>query len=223
MRRIILKAQKKKNNYNNTQYNSDDNLSDNDEENCIDMKNELVNNKYVFINKISRGTFSSVWLIYDITNYNFKTAKVFSGVKYIEEYKNELEILNVINKNQNKNIVEYYETFEYNKCKIIILELLGISLLDVINDINNNLINLDIINAKEMFKQILNGYNELHSNNIIHADIKPDNILFNILPSNLDKIIKYVKTLDIKNTYLNFYSILLPKEFDDFHKSKKKI
>jgi len=225
MKRILLKAQGKKQKYFSNTYNetsdSDGSLSENEELN-LDLENSIINNKYIFISYLSRGTFSSVWLVYDMVHFEFKTAKIYSNSENYDEFSNELKMFNIINKIDNANIVRCFDIIEHNSNKIIIMELLGVSLLDIINDINEQKINLDIIHVKEIYKQILKGYNGLHNNNIIHADIKPDNILFDILPNYLENLINFITNLDIKETFNHFNTKLIPPDYDDFQKNKKK-
>lgn len=228
---LILKAKQKQKRYfnviknNNDDSDSDGSLSDDDiedlESNTI---GEILNNKYIFIKYLGKGTFSKVWLIYDFLENICKVAKIFND-ESIDEYESELIIMKKLNEEEvgNIHIIKFYDNFNYiNNTKVIISEVLGISLLNIINDINDKQLPLNIENVINLYKQILEGFNYIHSKNIIHCDIKPDNILSDILPYNIEKIINYIKTLELPNVLENFITKLIPTDFNDFNKSKKK-
>ena len=231
MKTLILKAKNKKQKYFSNFRNqvnillssssSSSSASFDKEDNTYYFENKILNNRYIFIKYLSKGSFSNVWLIYDILEFNFKSAKIYFNKDYFDEFNNEIKMFNIIN-NKNNNIVNLTDIIQEDNVKIIIMELLGISLLDIINDISEKKIDMNINLIKEIFKQILTGYDGLHSNKIIHADIKPDNILFNIYPNNLKQIITFIDDLDIKSIYNQFVDDLIPKDFDDFQKNKKK-
>ena len=209
MKYSLLKAQAKKNKYlNNSHINKDEEhddeaLSSDDEETVNSMIGEIFNNNYICIKYLGKGTFAKVWLVYDIKDNNLKVAKHYND-ENLDESKNEIKILNKIKNCNNPNIIKFYEYFSYEKYGkinyVIIFELLGISLLNLINDINSIMedekevyiekINIDYI--KKIMKDVINSLDSLHKLNIIHADLKLDNILLDILPYNISSLKNYV-------------------------------
>lgn len=217
MKRIILKAQK--NRKKSSIYSSDEYISDEDPD--INLASHILNNRYICLFYLSKGGFSSVWVVYDTVDFDLKSAKVFHDNH--EEFYNEKKIFEQIITNDTKNIVRCYDIFEENSLMVIITELLGISLLDVINDIYENKYTLFVTNIKFMFRQIINGFRELHNIGIIHADIKPDNILLDILPHNITTLNSILKELNIKDLYITIFNSLVPQDYNTFNKNKKKM
>ena len=216
MKRLILKAQGKKKK---SIYSSDDYISD--EEPDINIVSHILSNRYICLFFLSKGAFSSVWVVYDIVDFKLRSAKIFHNSP--DEFYNEKLIYEKINTIKNKNIVECYDIFEDNNLMIIITELLGVSLMDIINDMYDRRYSLFIHNIKFMFTQILNGVREIHSHGIIHADIKPDNILLDILPSKIITLKKTLEELHLQDLYTTIYNSLIPEDYETFTKNKKKM
>ena len=68
---------------------SDESLDDNTIESTI---GEIINDTYIIVSYLDKGTFSKVWLVYDLELKKFFVAKMFNQDS-IEEYKNELIML----------------------------------------------------------------------------------------------------------------------------------
>lgn len=216
MKRLILKAQGKRKK---SIYSSDEYISD--EEPDINIASHILNNRYICLFFLSKGAFSSVWVVYDIVEFKLRAAKIFHNSH--DEFYNEKLIYEKLNTIKNKNIVECYDIFEDNNLMIIITELLGVSLMDIINDMYDGRYSLVGHNIKYMFTQILNGFRELHSHGIIHADIKPDNILLDILPSKILTLIRILEELKLQDLYKKFYNSIIPADFETLNKNKKKM
>jgi len=199
-------------------YNSDEYISD--DESTVNLEAQILNNRYICLMFLSNGSFSSVWVVYDILDFNLKSAKIF--YKSPDEFNNEKQIFEKLDTG-NKNIVECIDIFEEDGLMVIVTELLGISLLDIITDMNSNKYTLFTPNIKYIFYQILNGMNELHSTGVIHADIKPDNILLNIFPNNIKRMSDLISKLNIFDVYNQIQSQLIPEDFELFNRNKKKM
>ena len=119
-----------------------------------------------------------------------------------------------------------YDSFNLEKdgdsYKVIIYELLGISLLDIINDIYEYKYQLEVDNIIDIFKQILDGFRYIHSKKIIHCDIKPDNILLDLLPYKTEKLIEYFDSLNIPKLIEDIHQRFIPDDFSEYNKAKKK-
>ena len=75
------------------------------------------------------------------------------------------------------SVVKIYETFETSKYLIIIMEYVsGGDLLSFVKKRNK----LTEKSARYIFRQLINGLEYIHSQNIIHRDIKLDNLLLDI-------------------------------------------
>jgi serine/threonine protein kinase len=91
----------------------------------------------------------------------------------VSALKKEVEILRNIN---HKNIVKFLDFIEDSRYYYIFMELCrGDSLMDFVNRSTS----LSEHTAKNIFYQILDALNHLHSNEIAHRDLKPENIIIN--------------------------------------------
>ena len=103
-----------------------------------------------------------------IKSINKKFLKDEHSLRKIE---NEISLLRVM---RNKSVVKLYETFETEKHYLFVMELCaGGDLLSYVRKrrkLNETL-------AKYLFKQIIEGIGYIHSKNILHRDIKLENIL----------------------------------------------
>jgi len=85
------------------------------------------------------------------------------------------QIQNNGSNNKYNHIAEYIDSFVHHGHIIIIFELLSLDLYHVISKRNHYGLPIEIVSS--VTRQILSGLNELHNCNIIHGDIKPENIL----------------------------------------------
>jgi serine/threonine protein kinase len=139
------------------------------------------------IRKLGSGAFSDVYLVKMNcgTNVAVKKAKLDleSDIDLIKSTIKEIEILSKF-----RNSKHISNLMSYNKKNhTIVLELLGDNLADLIDYYNdaNKLIPLPIV--KKFIKQILAGLIEMKQTNVIHNDLKPENIM---LSHPLPKIFK---------------------------------
>lgn len=96
-----------------------------------------------------------------------------------------LEEVNILKKINNKNIVKAYGCLEENNTIYSIMEFIegeDLEQYNKKNPFNEN-------EAKELLKQLINGLKEIHPQNIIHRDIKPNNIIK--MPNGIYKIIDF--------------------------------
>ena len=139
-----------------------------------------INYKYEIESILGNGAFGSV---ISVINHSFEDQNrkvlmackiIINNPKYLLQSIEEIKIMKNL---RHENIVKYYEHFNFRSHICIITELAGISLYEAIkvNEFKGFSINL----VKTIMKNILKGVSYLHSQNIIHCDLKPENIMIN--------------------------------------------
>ena len=134
MKYYLLKANAKKKKYIKTiESDSDGDLSSSDEESQTEFIYKIFNNQYFSCIYLGKGTFSKVYCVYDLVNSKFYAMKIVDNI-YDEEAKHEININNLVN---NENITIFYdsfvETIDNENYYCLIFELMGYSLLDILN------------------------------------------------------------------------------------------
>ena len=84
------------------------------------------------------------------------------------------EVKILLKLNRHPNVVKLFETFETGRHILLVMELCAGG--DLLNYVRKRK-KLDEIAAKYLFKQLIEGLGYLHSKNVLHRDIKLDNIL----------------------------------------------
>ena len=132
-----------------------------------------LSDKYKFISKIASGSYGEVYLANDHNKHNY-AAKI-EGKKSNSRLKSEYEIYKKLKDNGVTSgipkIINFIETPESN---ILIMQLLGKSLDDLLND------NDGIFDMGTIFKlgiNIIDLLRMVHDAGFIHRDIKPNNFL----------------------------------------------
>ena len=126
--------------------------------------------------------------------------------KYSEDSENELKINKLLK--SNNNIAKLFDNFYYENSCCLIYQLLGITLLDL-NSYFDNKIPLDIL--KKITYSVLEGINELHEHNIIHCDLKHENIMIDCFPNNISNIINISDTEKIYKDFMiqKIYQVII--------------
>ena len=219
-------------------FDSDESLSEDDEREVSQgVVGEIYQNKYIILKYLGKGTFSRVWMVYDVTTESFYAMKVVYS-KYAEDAEHEIDMYKHLG-NKYKNVTRYIDSFYIKDEMCIIMELMGICLIDLFkyytedvghdlnkkkwydSDENTELIPISLV--KKIFRDLFTGLNELHSKNIVHTDLKPENIMINIYPQKLIKIKKWFLDSGIIQLYKSELFKIVPQNIDNLDNQKRKI
>ena len=205
-----------------TDYESDVSVSSDenpDQSSNFDFTGKILKN-YNVISELGRGSYSIVWLAYNISDNDFYALKVQNP----EDYKDGISEIRILRDlPDNENLLKLKEHFlkkigsKRFLCSSYDLCCGNLDTFIRKGEYNNG---LDMSIVKKIFLQLIQGLNILHNKcNLIHCDIKTDNILLKG-HNNRDKYI-----IDLYNEY-NFgtkYSESKKKYWTDKGKDLKNI
>ena len=135
----------------------------------------IIYKDYEKLKYLGSGTYGTVYQIHDIKdNKIYAIKEIPKGTVKIKDIKNETNILSKFN---NESIVKYYGLFYSEFHFIIKMEYCESNLAKFIEDRKNELINENIL--YKIINNICLGINEIHSKQIIHRDLNPNNIFMN--------------------------------------------
>ncbi|CAD8103906.1 unnamed protein product [Paramecium sonneborni] len=176
---------------------------------------EVLQNRYVIIQKLGWGHFSTVWLCKDFKYDTYVAIKVQkSAENYLEAAYDEVEILqkvaqNVTNQkwveklkqykpNQRINrddshVVQLLNSFVYRGpygCHFcMVFEILGVNLLEIIKRFEFKGVPMKL--CRKIAKEVLIGLEFLHEQcGVIHTDLKPENVLLQLSQEEIKDIIE---------------------------------
>jgi len=158
---------------------------------------DLFHNRYHVIRKLGWGHFSTVWLCWDLTEKKFVALKVVkSASHYTETALDEIKLLKCVRETDENDALRERTVMLLDDFKIsgvngthvcMVFEVLGHNLLKFI--IRNNYQGMPLQNVKVMMKQVLEGLHYLHTKcQIIHTDIKPENVLVCVDEAHIKRI-----------------------------------
>ena len=192
----------------------------------IDWSYQYIN-EYLLINKLGKGAYCSVWFAYNYEKNIYCALKIYSR-EDLKKGHNEIKVYdNLKNINMN-NLVLYKNSFEYiddteeyddydkygNTFLCTEMPLCGYSIYDLIEIFENN-IPVDFV--YKIIKRLIFILDELHKNNYVHSDIKPENILLKQTTYENYQIINIINNIKNKK-----YSKINKKNKDEFVKIIKK-
>jgi serine/threonine protein kinase len=137
---------------------------------------DIIKERYKVIEKIQFGGFSQVYKVYDLVNKKVRAMKVTKRiiVKYMKYLiLREIKIHSGLN---HKNIIKMHDYFEDKDYLYIILEYASKGELFTILSKKGKFSESE---GKPIILGIIEGLKYLHDNNIIHRDVKLENILIN--------------------------------------------
>jgi serine/threonine protein kinase len=164
----------------------------------IDWRGYVVSgiNKYVLIKKLGHGSYSSVWMAKTLGNETKYYAIKIHNIEDVKEGLKEIKVYNNLYKLDTPNIINIVDNFnierEFCGKKIVhvcmVMELMGYSTYDLITKKGyHNGLPLDVV--LNIIKQILETLKVLHKNNIVHGDLKPENIMLSSIKEDDKEII----------------------------------
>ena len=145
--------------------------------------------QYEICEVYGNGTFGVVVKALDLKENKYVALKIIDKKNNIG---NEIEILEFI-KDKNSNslygVVDYLGNFTFREHTIIVFEVLSINLYEFLKQSNFEGLTMSLI--RRIASQILQTLNFLHRNNVIHCDLKPENVLFKELNRSLVKLVDF--------------------------------
>jgi serine/threonine-protein kinase SRPK3 len=186
----------------------------------------IIDDQYIIIKYIGKGTFSRVWLVFDLINETFIIFKIYLDDDR-DEFETELKTLDVIKSSNMKYNLNYkghlihefnFVNSEPELCYILIMPYLGLSLCDILDNVEQ----LSLLETKYVIKNILNSLRELHQYKYVHTDLKTDNILTDIYLDENTEYIEWFKTLDIPTHYKTIFKLNSPCDEDMIKLDKNK-
>ena len=146
------------------------------------MDNMNIQGLFALENRVlGKGSFGTVYLGTDIANDRYVSLKKITGEimkdpQKIEALSNEILISSGVD---NENLVKIIDLTDINNDKYIVYEFCnGGDLRRYLRFFKT----FDETAVQYFMKQVLNGLSELHSKKIIHHDIKPENVLVELIP-----------------------------------------
>lgn len=126
---------------------------------------------------LGRGAFGKVCLgMHKLTRKLVAIKSI--NKEYLSEEKQKNKVMHevgiLLRLNRHPNVVKLFETFETGRHILLVMELCAGG--DLLNYVRKRK-KLDEPTAKYLFKQLIEGLGYLHARNILHRDIKLDNIL----------------------------------------------
>ena len=160
--------------------------------NIICNKTGNINVDYTFTNEIlgncSAGKIKKA--IHNLTGQVRAIKVIKKNPKTINIFLREIYILKKLS---HPNIMEIYEVYDDNRYLYIISELCnGGELFDMIHEKGH----LTELEAKNIMKQLLSAISYCHKFNIIHSDLKPENIMLDYCCKTKNKKLFKVKIID---------------------------
>ncbi|GAB1601284.1 SRSF protein kinase 3-like isoform X3 [Argonauta hians] len=158
---------------------------------------DLFHGRYHVVRKLGWGHFSTVWLCWDMVAKRFVALKVVkSALHYTETAQDEIKLLKCVrdsdqNDSNREKAVQLLDDFKITGVNgvhvCMVFEVLGNHLLKLI--IRSNYRGIPIENVKNIIRQVLQGLDYLHRKcEIIHTDIKPENILMCVDEAHVRKL-----------------------------------
>ena len=131
------------------------------------------------------GAFAQVWLCRDLRKGRQVAVKVLKSDSFVTEMgEEEAELLGSLTKFGKKEILRLLDQFlkdgPNGRHVCLVTELCGPCLLDVLPKKG-----MCLSNVEQIMSQVLAGLHFLHSQRIIHTDIKPENVLLVNKPDQL--------------------------------------
>ncbi|CBH11999.1 protein kinase, putative [Trypanosoma brucei gambiense DAL972] len=144
---------------------------------------EVYNQRYRVVRKLGWGYFSTVWLVWDYVEKVFQAMKVQKSAKhYTEAAYDEIKLLGEImtaDPEKVRRCARLNDHFEQQgpngKHVCMVFDVYGEDLLSLIERYKYHGVPLPIV--KCISRQILIGLEHVHSLDIIHTDLKPENVL----------------------------------------------
>nr|XP_032649204.1 SRSF protein kinase 1-like isoform X3 [Chelonoidis abingdonii] len=162
------------------------------------QKGDTFSGRYQVVHKLGCGYFSTVWLCQDMVEKRRVAVKVAKGGEsFAEAAQDEISLLQCVSSMKKKdrageNIVHCLDDFKmigangFHVC--LVFELLGPSLRCLLR--SHGAQGLPLPFVKKALQQVLAGLQFLHTNcQIIHTDIKPENILLQLDEESLQKLL----------------------------------
>lgn len=194
-------------------YNEDDETSEEEvqeyNEDEVIHPGFVLKGSYLLLKKIGSGNNASVWMTYHILNDKFLAMKIQDHLCYNDGCR-EVTIVNKISE-YGKNNPEffcvqlldhfYFELSDNIKYVCSIYELYAGSIHFLLEE-GKYKYGLPLPVVKTIIKQLLTSLSTLHGKlNIIHSDVKPENILFKGLPDYQKNIIKLFNRSGFREKY----------------------
>ena len=154
---------------------------------------ELINNKYILLNKIGSGCFGSIYKAQNIRTKEFVAVKIEPIKDGSKLLKNESYIYQYLNGCQCIPNVKWFGKDNYNYYMVI--NLLGESLQDYMNKMKKFSLSLTL----KIGIKLLIILKTIHEKGLVHRDIKPDNFLFGT--NNINNI--YLIDFGFCKSYIN--------------------
>ncbi|MDJ0518841.1 MAG: serine/threonine-protein kinase [Trichodesmium sp. MO_231.B1] len=152
----------------------------------------LNNGRYTIEKILGIGGFGITYLAWDnqiidtkvvIKTLNYQIQKLPDFGKFQKRFRDEAEQLKIC---QHKNIVKFYNSFQEGQLYCIVMEYIEGDNLAVVISKQGTLPEKKALNY---IRQIANALTVIHSQNILHRDIKPDNIILRKNNKNKEEVV----------------------------------
>ena len=206
----------------------------------FDFTCDLLKDRYYIIYLLGSGTFSAVWLAYDLKNKDYVAIKIQNPEDYKDaEY--ELQIYQKLGESNNQHIAKLLDFFKYEQDTedssyhvCLVFNLYGFDIYNLLKRYNTG---LDVKTVKKIMNQSLDALVTIHDKyRLIHTDIKPENIMIKQLtpmtlwvieqfnsfePKKFKSVSKFKKFIDpkvkeLEDSYakMEYYFVSQPFELD---------
>ncbi|KAG7304998.1 hypothetical protein JYU34_010432 [Plutella xylostella] len=151
-------------------------------------RNTDVNDHYEMLSEIGRGKFGTVYLCREQST-GLQLAAKLVAVRGRDERRNVEREVDVMRRLRHPRLIQLYDAYEWGKCMCVVLELI------TGGELFERVIDEDFVLTERactvFMRQICEGIEFVHRQNILHLDMKPENILCLTKAGNRIKIIDF--------------------------------